>query len=127
MFCVILPVLLKLRKTLFVSCSNSQKIFPVLRNLRQKNRAKPRKTHCVSCAKVRKKMCAKIAQILRKKYSHYVETLIAWYFNFDFTKLSFTFCFKHLLLALVLKSNWQNSLFSKKHLKLKLNLKLTLV
>ena len=42
----------------------------------QKNSAKPRKTHCVSCAKVRKqKICAKIAQILRKRFSYFVETL----------------------------------------------------
>ena len=55
----------------------SEKIFPVLRKLRKKNSAKPRKTHCVSCAKVRKKkFCAKIAQILRKRFSHFVETLI---------------------------------------------------
>ena len=54
-----------------------KKIYPILRKLRKKNSAKPRKTHCVSCAKVRKKkFCAKIAQILRKRFSHFVETLI---------------------------------------------------
>ena len=60
----------------------SQKILSVLRKLRKKNSAKPRKTHCVSCAKIAqelaKKICAKIAQILRKRFSHFVETLIGF-------------------------------------------------
>ena len=38
---------------------NSQKIFPVLRKLRKKNCAKPRKTHCVSCAKIAQKFAKK--------------------------------------------------------------------
>ena len=66
----------------------SQKIFPVLRKMRKKNSAKPRKTHCVSCAKIAqkfaKKNCAKIAQILRKRFSlHFVETLFLRFTNFS--------------------------------------------
>ena len=58
----------------------SQKLVLVLRKLRKKNSAKPRKTHCVSCAKIaqkfaKKKICAKIAQILRKRFTYFVETL----------------------------------------------------
>ena len=46
----------KLRKTK-ISCHAqlSQKIIPVLRKLRKINSAKPRKTHCVSCAKIAQK------------------------------------------------------------------------
>ena len=37
----------------------SQKIFPVLGKLRKNNSAKPRKTHCVSCAKIAQKFAKK--------------------------------------------------------------------
>ena len=71
-----LPVLRKLRKTLFVSCAKIRnKIFPVLSKLRKTAQNSLRFMR-KNCAKVRKKkVCAKIAQILRKKYSHFVETL----------------------------------------------------
>ena len=36
-----------------------EKIFPFLRKLRKKNSAKPRKTHCVSCAKKAQKFAKK--------------------------------------------------------------------
>jgi len=46
----------KMRKTkISFYAQLSQKIFPVLRKLRKKNSAKPRKTHCVSCAKIAQK------------------------------------------------------------------------
>ena len=66
MFCVILPVLRKLRK----NAQNS------LRFMRKR------------CAKVRKKkICAKIAQILRNKYSHFVETLLEEEWQTTFRKV----------------------------------------
>ena len=46
----------KMRKTkISFYAQLSQKIFPVLRKLRKKISAKPRKTHCVSCAKIAQK------------------------------------------------------------------------
>ena len=55
-----LAVLRKLRKTkISFHAQPSEKIFPVLRKLRKKNSAKPRKTHCVSSAKIAQKFAKK--------------------------------------------------------------------
>ena len=63
----------------FVSCATFTKNISGFAQIAQKNSAKPRKTHCVSCAKIAqkfaKKICAKIAKNLRKRFSHFVETL----------------------------------------------------
>ena len=63
----------------FHFCETFAKNISGFAQIAQKNSAKPRKTHCVSCAKIaqkftKKKFGAKIAQIL-KRFSHFVETL----------------------------------------------------
>ena len=57
-----------------------------LRKLRKKNSAKPRKTHCVSCAKIAQKFGKKISSNFAQ-FSHFVETLNKCVYRFQINNL----------------------------------------